>query len=105
MRIRARHEHFAAHFQRFGPIFVQQLQRHVFDRTQRMGDVLAGAAVAARGAAHEAALLVRKRGEAMQAAVPVGQGAMAALIGKVDVATAEAIARFFDILPCSAALA
>lgn len=40
------------------------------------------------GAAH----LLRKRGLAMQAAVPIGAGAMAALIGKVDVATAEAIA-------------
>jgi [acyl-carrier-protein] S-malonyltransferase len=40
----------------------------------------------------DAAKLLRKRGEAMQAAVPVGQGAMAALIGKVDVATAEEIA-------------
>ncbi|MES1201484.1 MAG: ACP S-malonyltransferase [Pseudomonadota bacterium] len=41
----------------------------------------------------DAARLLRKRGEAMQAAVPVGEGAMAALIGKVDVATAEEIAR------------
>ncbi|MEZ5936638.1 MAG: ACP S-malonyltransferase [Hyphomonadaceae bacterium] len=40
----------------------------------------------------DAARLLRKRGEAMQAAVPVGEGAMAALIGKVDVATAEDIA-------------
>ena len=40
----------------------------------------------------DTARLLRKRGEAMQRAVPVGQGAMAALIGKVDVATAEAIA-------------
>jgi [acyl-carrier-protein] S-malonyltransferase len=40
----------------------------------------------------DAARLLRKRGQAMQAAVPVGQGAMAALIGKVDVATAEEIA-------------
>jgi [acyl-carrier-protein] S-malonyltransferase len=40
----------------------------------------------------DAARLLRKRGEAMQAAVPVGQGAMAALIGKVDVALAEEIA-------------
>lgn len=40
----------------------------------------------------DAARLLRRRGEAMQAAVPVGEGAMAALIGKVDVATAEAIA-------------
>jgi [acyl-carrier-protein] S-malonyltransferase len=40
----------------------------------------------------DAARLLRKRGQAMQAAVPVGQGAMAALIGKVDVALAEEIA-------------
>ena len=51
-------------------------------------------ALAAAGALSvtDAARLLRKRGEAMQAAVPVGEGAMAALIGKVDVATAEAIA-------------
>jgi [acyl-carrier-protein] S-malonyltransferase len=40
----------------------------------------------------DAARLLRRRGEAMQAAVPVGQGAMAALIGKVDVQLAEEIA-------------
>jgi [acyl-carrier-protein] S-malonyltransferase len=52
-------------------------------------------ALAAAGALSvpDAARLLRKRGLAMQAAVPVGQGAMAALIGKVDVATAEAIAK------------
>ncbi len=51
-------------------------------------------ALAAAGAVSvpDAARLLRKRGLAMQAAVPVGEGAMAALIGKVDVATAEAIA-------------
>ena len=40
----------------------------------------------------DAAKLLRTRGNAMQAAVPVGEGAMAALIGKVDVALAEEIA-------------
>ncbi|MDX2275973.1 MAG: ACP S-malonyltransferase [Hyphomonadaceae bacterium] len=40
----------------------------------------------------DAAKILRKRGQAMQAAVPVGAGAMAALIGKVDVALAEEIA-------------
>ncbi len=40
----------------------------------------------------DTARLLRRRGQAMQAAVPVGEGAMAALIGKVDVATAEEIA-------------
>ena len=51
-------------------------------------------ALAAAGAlsVSDAAKLLRARGAAMQAAAPVGQGAMAALIGKVDVATAEAIA-------------
>ena len=50
-------------------------------------------ALAAAGAfsVADAAKLLRKRGEAMQAAVPVGQGAMAALIGKVDVEVAEAV--------------
>jgi [acyl-carrier-protein] S-malonyltransferase len=52
-------------------------------------------ALAAAGALSvtDAARLLRKRGEAMQAAVPVGEGAMAALIGKVDVALAEEIAK------------
>jgi [acyl-carrier-protein] S-malonyltransferase len=51
-------------------------------------------ALAAAGALSvgDAARLMRRRGQAMQAAVPVGEGAMAALIGKVDTATAEAIA-------------
>jgi [acyl-carrier-protein] S-malonyltransferase len=51
-------------------------------------------ALAAAGAISvaDAARLLRKRGQAMQAAVPVGAGAMAALIGKVDVALAEEIA-------------
>ncbi len=51
-------------------------------------------ALAAAGALTiaDAARLLRTRGDAMQAAVPVGQGAMAALIGKVDVALAEEIA-------------
>jgi [acyl-carrier-protein] S-malonyltransferase len=51
-------------------------------------------ALAAAGAlsVRDAARLLRIRGDAMQAAVPVGLGAMAALIGKVDVALAEEIA-------------
>jgi [acyl-carrier-protein] S-malonyltransferase len=40
----------------------------------------------------DTARLLRIRGDAMQAAVPVGEGAMASLIGKVDVALAEEIA-------------
>jgi [acyl-carrier-protein] S-malonyltransferase len=52
-------------------------------------------ALAAAGALtiSDAAKLLRVRGNAMQAAVPVGEGAMAALIGKVDVAMAEDIAK------------
>lgn len=51
-------------------------------------------ALAAAGAfsLSDTARLLRTRGEAMQKAVPVGEGAMAALIGKVDLVTAEAIA-------------
>lgn len=51
-------------------------------------------ALAAAGAftVADAARLLRRRGDAMQAAVPVGKGAMASLIGKVDVALAEEIA-------------
>jgi [acyl-carrier-protein] S-malonyltransferase len=51
-------------------------------------------ALAAAGALtiSDAARLLRTRGNAMQAAAPVGEGAMAALIGKVDVALAEQIA-------------
>jgi [acyl-carrier-protein] S-malonyltransferase len=40
----------------------------------------------------DAARLLRLRGEAMQAAVPAGEGAMAALLG-LDLETAEAVAR------------
>jgi [acyl-carrier-protein] S-malonyltransferase len=51
------------------------------------------AALAAVGALTlpDAARLLRTRGLAMQAAVPRGEGAMAALIGKVDLALAEEI--------------
>jgi [acyl-carrier-protein] S-malonyltransferase len=50
-------------------------------------------ALAAAGALSiaEAARLVKRRGQAMQKAVPVGQGAMAALLG-LDVETARAVA-------------
>ena len=50
-------------------------------------------ALAAAGAltVADAARLLRTRGQAMQAAVPVGAGAMAALIGMVDLALAEEI--------------
>ncbi|MEZ5972451.1 MAG: ACP S-malonyltransferase [Hyphomonadaceae bacterium] len=56
-----------------------------------LGEYSALAAAGALSVA-DAARLLRTRGNAMQAAVPVGQGAMAALIGKVDVALAEEIA-------------
>ena len=51
-------------------------------------------ALAAAGAfsVADAARLLKRRGQAMQRAVPVGAGAMASLIGKVDVALAEEIA-------------
>lgn len=39
----------------------------------------------------DAARLLKRRGQAMQAAVPVGEGAMAALLG-LDLATAQAVA-------------
>lgn len=57
-----------------------------------LGEYSALAAVGALSVP-DAARLLRTRGNAMQAAVPPGKGAMAALIGKVDVATAEEIAR------------
>lgn len=56
-----------------------------------LGEYSALAAAGALSVA-DAAKLLRTRGLAMQAAVPVGEGAMAALIGKVDVALAEEIA-------------
>ncbi len=56
-----------------------------------LGEYSALAAVGALSIT-DAAKLLRARGNAMQAAVPVGEGAMAALIGKVDVALAEEIA-------------
>ena len=51
-------------------------------------------ALAAAGAipVADAARLVRRRGQAMQKAVPVGEGAMAALLG-IDMDAAEAVAR------------
>jgi [acyl-carrier-protein] S-malonyltransferase len=55
-----------------------------------LGEYSALAAAGAIGIA-DAARLLRLRGEAMQAAVPAGEGAMAALLG-VEAATAEAVA-------------
>ena len=56
-----------------------------------LGEYSALAAAGALSVA-DAAKLLRKRGRAMQAAAPAGTGAMAALIGKVDVEVAEIIA-------------
>ncbi|MGR3453619.1 ACP S-malonyltransferase [Pseudooceanicola sp.] len=55
-----------------------------------LGEYSALAAAGALSVA-DAARLLRIRGEAMQTAVPVGQGAMAALLG-LDFATAQAVA-------------
>jgi len=55
-----------------------------------LGEYSALCAAGALGLA-DAARLLRLRGRAMQAAVPVGEGAMAALLG-IDVAAAEAVA-------------
>ena len=55
-----------------------------------LGEYSALAAAGAIGLA-DAARLLRRRGEAMQKAVPVGEGAMAALLG-LDLAAAEAVA-------------
>jgi [acyl-carrier-protein] S-malonyltransferase len=55
-----------------------------------LGEYSALCAAGAIGLA-DAARLLRLRGEAMQRAVPVGEGAMAALLG-LDLATAEAVA-------------
>lgn len=63
----------------------------VFVAGHSLGEYSALAAAGAFTIADTARLL-RTRGNAMQAAVPVGEGAMAALIGKVDVALAEEIA-------------
>ncbi len=71
-----------------------------FDVSITLGSYVAGhslgeySALAAAGAfsVADAARLLRVRGNAMQAAVPVGEGAMAALIGKVNVELAEEIA-------------
>ncbi|MFT3724409.1 MAG: ACP S-malonyltransferase [Hyphomonadaceae bacterium] len=71
--------------------FGVQVSRAGFVAGHSLGEYSALAAAGALSV-KDAAKLLRKRGEAMQAAVPVGQGAMAALIGKVDVEIAEAIA-------------
>jgi len=69
--------------------FGVKVSQAAFVAGHSLGEYSALAAAGAFSVA-DAAKLLRKRGEAMQAAVPVGQGAMAALIGKVDVEVAEA---------------
>ena len=65
-------------------------ERAAFVAGHSLGEYTALAAAGGLALA-DAARLLRLRGEAMQAAVPVGAGAMAALIG-ADMAQAEAIA-------------
>lgn len=68
------------------------VDRAAFVAGHSLGEYSALAAAGAFSLA-EAARLLRTRGEAMQRAVPVGEGAMASLIGpKSDVALAEAAA-------------
>jgi [acyl-carrier-protein] S-malonyltransferase len=67
------------------------VERAAFVAGHSLGEYSALAAAGSLSIA-DAAKVLRKRGQAMQAAVPVGEGAMAALIGKVDVALAEEIA-------------
>ena len=66
------------------------LDRAQYVAGHSLGEYSALAAAGALGLA-DAARLLRLRGEAMQAAVPVGMGAMAALLG-LDLAGAEAVA-------------
>ncbi|HTV45729.1 MAG TPA: ACP S-malonyltransferase [Stellaceae bacterium] len=67
------------------------LRRHVaFVAGHSLGEYSALAAARALGVG-DAARLLKLRGQAMQRAVPPGEGAMAALIG-LDVATARAVA-------------
>ena len=72
--------------------FGVSVDRAAFVAGHSLGEYSALAAAGAIGIADTARLL-RRRGEAMQRAVPVGEGAMASLIGpKADVALAEAAA-------------
>ncbi len=79
---------------------VRVLERELGCRLADAGAFVAGhslgeySALAAAGAftVADAARLLKRRGRAMQRAVPVGEGAMAALIG-ADLGQAEAIAR------------
>jgi [acyl-carrier-protein] S-malonyltransferase len=71
--------------------FGVSVQKAAFVAGHSLGEYSALAAAGSLSIA-DAAKVLRKRGQAMQDAVPVGEGAMAALIGKVDVALAEEIA-------------
>src|SRR6266568_3880467 len=79
---------------------IRVLEREAGFDIARQADYVAGhslgeySALAAAGAlpVAEAARLVKRRGQAMQKAVPVGEGAMAALLG-LDMNGAEAVAR------------
>jgi len=71
--------------------FGVKVSQAAFVAGHSLGEYSALAAAGAISVADAAALL-RKRGQAMQAAAPAGTGAMAALIGKVDVEIAEQIA-------------
>jgi [acyl-carrier-protein] S-malonyltransferase len=71
--------------------FGVKISKAAFVAGHSLGEYSALAAAGALSVA-DAAKLLRKRGQAMQAAAPAGTGAMAALIGKVDVEIAEVIA-------------
>jgi len=71
--------------------FGVKISKAAFVAGHSLGEYSALAAAGALSVA-DAARLLRKRGQAMQAAAPAGTGAMAALIGKVDVEIAEVIA-------------
>ncbi|MGE0827915.1 MAG: ACP S-malonyltransferase [Hyphomonadaceae bacterium] len=71
--------------------FGVDVTKAAFAAGHSLGEYSALAAIGALSVS-DAAKLLRVRGNAMQAAVPVGAGAMAALIGKVDLAKAEEIA-------------
>ena len=70
--------------------FNVDVQKAAYVAGHSLGEYSALAAVGALSIA-DAAKLLRIRGNAMQVAVPVGEGAMAALIGKVDCPKAEEI--------------
>jgi len=70
---------------------LQLADKVAFVAGHSLGEYAALAAAGALGVADSARLL-RRRGQAMQEAVPVGVGAMAALLG-IEIAAAEAVAK------------